>query len=454
MRTLVLQPDGSYAPLEGSRGVIVQHSPAEAPPDVQEDAGDMRRGQWWIAKKTEPEEGEAPAYDELSLDEKTAWFGYVSEDDPDDYGEKVWSYLGGWVARHFPGVHLMRTPALTGCLMIEHSLPWAHDEQRPYRYYTLPEGLDRLVAATTTPHRFELLTLPGRDNLREYCQYDARISYAAWLRSLPVIFKEGVEHDHTPVYEKHCKGRYLCAVTVPAKWAHIGLARRQLSEGGYDYPSSPGTTWTTWLEEPELRLLDDQGWPYTVQERILYADRRAPGADPLRVFCERIFPEIIRLDAARESNHARRALRHAYRALLTQPVGMWHRGSVKSYRHIEDVSEVREGEEVQSNNGQLTAATFAPLAGPVTRWRRPEWAAAIYGYEHAAMLKRALSVPRSALLEIRGDGIALADCNPLWADTGRIGCYRIKEYLLADEPRPAPHTEAEMKALRKAAKHG
>src|SRR5690242_16726009 len=89
-RTLVRGADGTYKPLLSRDHPSLPGDATE--PATASASGDA--GDWWIAKRTDPEPGTAPSYDDLTLDEKTEWFGRVEEDDPDDYGERVWRYLG------------------------------------------------------------------------------------------------------------------------------------------------------------------------------------------------------------------------------------------------------------------------------------------------------------------------------------------------------------------------
>lgn len=68
----------------------------------------------------------------------------------------------------------------------------------------------------------------------------------------------------------------------------------------------------------------------------------------------------------------------------------------------------------------------------------PEWSAAIWSRVHIRVAKALLSVPREAVVAVRGDAIYLTDRAPEIdeQDDGAVGRLRVKGYVSG--PLPAP----------------
>lgn len=440
---------------------------ADAERDAERDA-DAHGRPWRIWRATDPEPGAAPAFDALDALARTLWFGERLADD-DAACRSAWGRLCSWIVSEYPGCHAKQTPGATGLSLVQHTLPWGKGQRRAYVYPTLPADLARLLAATAPQHRMEgpeeLLTTPGA-TMRRYTQYDARIAHAAYLRHLPVLLGEDTSslmHDEGP-FIPYRAGKYRVAVTVPQGWSHIGLVHRAVTTplgGTWDYPATPGEEWETWLDAGEVALLaknDHAPWPFAVRERLLWADAKTPGTDPLREHSDRITSYLERLDRERArpaqtptQARALAALRHAARAVALHPIGLWHKSSNQRPRHVASLDELTpadaEATIVPAEHGGYTVTVSAALSGYQAHWRRLEWSTTIYARERVNATRRALTAPRASVLGIRGDAVHFADYAPEWPDTGKVGAYRLKADVRFWGPRRAPRTAPELLAL-------
>ncbi len=411
---------------------------------------------WYVSRRTDAMDGTAPAWGELGALERRLWFDELSTDEA--ACARAWAGVAKWIARTFPGCHATRKPSETALALIEHALPWGSNDAA-YRYPTLSDDLRRLVAATTALHRYEHLALPGV-LMHSYAYYDQRVAYAACLRRVPIVPAEGVQHDDVDAYERNRPGKYRCDVTVPVGWAHVGLARRRNPSApagsplGWEWPTAPGESWESWLDESEVRLLDDRGWPYAVRERILFAPEKPARPEPLREYRERVVSELERIEGY-PMTPPTRAYRFALRALIITAVGQFHKGYSKESRHIIDLDELTEDDAeatITRDASGWTVTSSVDLSPFRSRWQRPEWSSSIYARMQVSAVRRALEIPRANLLAIRDDAIHLRDFNPGITDTGKVGAYRLKASRTFSPPIATPVTPRELLALEKGAR--
>ncbi len=367
---------------------------------------------WRNRRVTDAEPGAAPPWHDLKPGERELWGGDALAD--------AWPRLCAWVARTFTGCHVKRTPGATGLSLIEHTLPWPQGGA-PYEYPLLDEAICKLIAATSPLHRLERWSpdAPGPTYI-----YDARLAYAAHMRKLPVLIGDAqLVHDDGR-YIPWLPGRYRVKVMVPGGWVGIGLVPRAGAAGLWEWPDNPGEEWETWLDESEMRLLTEHGWPHVVRERLLWPSSDTPGADPLREWLSRLLPAIEAFDAG-EHTPANRASRGAVRALLLHPVGNWHRGhNAAPPAPIFDCPADAEAWIAETPRDHALSAFQR-------RWRRPEWSACVFARTRVAATRRALSVRQGCLRAIVGDAVHCAEPQP-WEDTGKVGCYRLKGAINAD----------------------
>ncbi len=371
---------------------------------------------WYLRRDTSPMPGDSPAYDEI---EPAKWFGEYA----DSAGAPAWEQLKKWCSRTFPGCHLLRTPVQTALALAEHSLPWQRGGA-PYEYLLPDQDIQQVIAARCThgQHRYEDCGAPG-EIVSQVVLYDARVSHAAHLRHLPVIFNPAdLVHDEASEYIPFRRGFYRVDVTVPRGWQHIGL----VPASAPGYPSKPGFSFETWLSWQEVRLLSDYSWPCAIRERILFAPD-GPGTDPLREFHEHLTASLERLEALPKSD-VTRALRAALRSIALHLIGNMARGQVenpKEYASLDDLPADLAGASISHEGQSYIVRQQRPLDLFHARWYRPEWAAEVWSNTRVAVTRHALKVPRQELLAIDGDGLYMRS-NPGWPDTGKVGCYRFQ----------------------------
>lgn len=412
------------------------------------DSRTSKFGTWYVSRRTDATAGDAPTFDGLSDAQRWAWFDEHVVAYPEQC-RRAWYGIRGWIAGTFKGCHAMGTPAATALDLIEHTLPWGQNRE-PYRYSTLGDGLRRLLAATSTQHRMEMFSHKGQ-RMRRYVSYDARVAFGGYLRHLPIVPpRDGVIHDQMAIYEPYRNGKYRVEVTVPASWDRIGLAPRRSADGfTWEWPATPGESWECWLDECEMRLVDGWDWPYQIRERILFADPKMPGSDPLREYADRLTSELERCERFPKSP-ALRAYRAALRALTIHPVGAFHAGSGNDSRHIDSRDELDERDalaDIVRDDTGWTVTNSIELTAFRSRWWRPEWSSAVYARERVTATRKALQLPREKLIAIRGDAIHLADVDPEWADSGKVGSYRKQHDVSFGKLTRVPLTGEELVAL-------
>lgn len=457
--------DGLDAADAGTTGTAT--TPAADEPDSELSNAPERKHErstaatpWRIWRATDPEPGQPPAFETI---DRAAWFGdelVATEEEGNAAAtaacRAAWASLCRWIARTYPGCHALRTPGVTGLSLMQHTLPWGKGQPRPYVYPQLmPAELGRLLAANTPIHRMEALALPDTA-MRRYVQYDARVAHFSYLARLPVLLGDtatGPIHDERDEYIPYRAGKYRVAVTVPAGWQHIGLVQRKGAYPAWDWPARPGEEWECWLDECQIRLLREQGWGFTVRERILFAGPRERGNDPLREHVERLSAGLAKVDAMQPRTLAVAALRHALRAIALHPIGLWHKVGNERTRWIASLDELDPESDADAtitpaDEGKegYTITNSAELSAWQTHWRRPEWSTTVYAREQVAATRRALMAPRAHVAAILGDGVSFADWTPSpdWTDTGKLGCYRVKLSATFPRDRRVPSSLGEL----------
>ena len=146
---------------------------------------------------------------------------------------------------------------------------------------------------------------------------------------------------------------------------------------------------------------------------------------------------LIRVMADYESRGDAAGAR-AVRAILLQSIGDLHgrgRAALRVFRHADGTREEK---------------AFAPWSrgGPLSH---PEWSAAIWARCRYRLAKALLSVPRETLLGCCVDALYLT-ADPGWAETGKVGEFRVKGRLSG--PLPAPRTLSDLHRLADEARDG
>lgn len=307
--------------------------------------------------------------------------------------------------------NLTKTPAGTGMGLLALTLPLTKDKRR-IDYPVLPDGILASIHSNSYPHRWQTFS---RDTGVEY---DARSAFVGCCRHVPCWFGGEIQYDNKDAYVPYHPARYLVDVTVPKGWISIGLVPFMYLEGERyrQYPATPGESWQVWLDGYEVQLLQEHSWPHTIKQRLLFADRDAPGADPLRAWNQPIIDMLQKIEThPRWGEPDIAAIRYAIRAICLQTLGTFHRRPGEVVNVDPDTGDVTV-EEIKLNNF-------------TKRYHHPEWSAAIWARCRVKTTKQALIAQMQygrKILAIHGDAIVLDAPIPDWQDTGKVGAYRLK----------------------------
>jgi len=384
--------------------------------------------------------GPAP---QLADIDRESWFGPLAPlADTDDLA-RAWALVAAQLAAAFPGARLYRTSTLTGASCAESALPT--------RRYPPACDAARAVIRTAAPqHRQQATALPGARSAI-LALYDRRLAYLRHLRHLPTTMGH-TEHDHFshPVYDPTRPGWYRCTVSVPAGWGHIGLVHAANDDDTtWRWPDAPGDTFDGWYYWRELALLQEHAWPVQLHEAWLFDPRNLRGADPLRLFADRMRLLLAAADAAPPAPVAS-LVRYALRAVVLRFLGLLHRlpvGAVETYASYDDLPPEGPGDRsALLPDGRWQLLHPAAPDSYQARWYRPEWSAAIWAASRVAITRDALLLPRPAVAAIDADALYLL-ADPGWADTGRIGELRPSGAWTRGSPRAAPRDLAAYRAI-------
>jgi hypothetical protein len=366
-------------------------------------------------------------------------------------------------------VYLLDTPARTGLDLWRTTFGFHRVDgvRQPVTYPLLDAPLRTRIRAKEGQGRFEYLSpSDGQTEAMDLFLLDGRFMYAA-----PAMAELGcgpAKHDTQPDYAGFQPARYSITYRVPEGWEHLGLFMTPDPSGGWWYPRTPGEMGETWADASELRIalgpfphrcpncercyrVNDgercpaHGWPFTIQERILYTQGR-----PLRAFAEKIV-------AARESctNPAARA---ALRNILLRAIGALH-GNHRPATHIARSDEAPDGVPLRAlllpDGTELLTWEEPAEAPPAADCDHPEFSSQIWAKARARLLLHrdydtkqftgALTLPFDAIVHLRLDGM-LTTVDPGWPDSGRPGVLRLKGH--ASGPFKWPRDEDDMAALK------
>lgn len=359
----------------------------------------------YLARDTRPQPGNAPLYRDW-FDDK----GFV-DDESFHQQAKVFPTLLAWARKHW-GEHItMQTsPIGFGRELLLNSLP------DRLHYAQLPEAISRMLhGGCSVPHRVENVS---HDPTGYDYEYDARVAFLAAARRVPVYFphdKDAWLHDTGDEYIAGREAWYLTSFMVPAKWNKIGLVPGAIFDTGtrssYFYPRVPGDKSKRWLHCSEVRLLREHEWWHHIHERALFAPDSHKGADPLRLWQERL---CAALEGCETDVHRYRWLRYALRRVALDTIGGF-------------LTNGRGGGMVRTDEG-WEAAQGKSAPGLMLRYHMPAWNCAITARCRVNVTRMALKVPAGQLISIKADAIHTTERQE-WMpeDTKKIGAYRLKE---------------------------
>lgn len=356
------------------------------------------------------------------------------------------------------GGELLSTPAATGRDL------WLRTLREPVP--ACSSDVAALIRGTAGQGRVELFQpapAKGRRPRVHVTELDARLAYAACLRRLPVgtparhtdgpdAWRAAGLADHVPwavALEAAEQGaltytpaRWHVTVHVPHAWGHVGLVGHR-ADGRTVYPAAPGTSFVTWVDGAELKLLHGYGWPVKVHDGLVWP---AVG-EPLRRWAD----VLLRLYQRAEGRRTGELLRAGVRAILLHTIGAFvgapHRvtGTTTDPDTIPaDAENIRhEG----AGDGRWVWHQAVPARWPETV--HPEWSAAVWARARVRLLDGpnfgALHVPAGRIVAMRTDAVYVAGSVDV-TDNGKPGQYRIKRRTL--EPVTWPRTTAELLTMR------
>lgn len=346
------------------------------------------------------------------------WFpSYAEKGISEAAAAKAIASLETWAKQRFnAAVTMQETPTGFGMQLLHFTLP--RDTQgQPYRYFGVPEHIARLCHAHSWQHRIETF------NQGTGFQYDARIAYLSHARRVPVYLADSFVEDEKDQPLLACPGWYFAEVTVPAKWQHIGIVpslQYTSNSKGRVYPNQPGIKFDAWLNDHEIRLLQNNFWNFRIRKRVLFADNSIPGTDPLRHWRDNLATALAGIEALPDyaTNQHWQLMRSGMRSMALNVIGQFHHNGLGKQGQEQITGNSRTGFACKPGGPTLTDFT--------ARWYHPEWSGAIWARARARATNIALSIPYNQLLKIYGDAVICKNPIPLIQDTGKVGAYRLK----------------------------
>ncbi|MFL1897614.1 hypothetical protein ACJWDR_00665 [Streptomyces tauricus] len=371
--------------------------------------------------------------------------------------------------RHWPDAVVMGSPSQTGRDLWTRTIPTRG--QYAEGYPVLSEELRGLLHETAGQGRTELLTPPQvPEQLPQLVEYDRTFAYAKHTWKSPVGTPRRVTAQTFATWseKEQMRALYGCGhwqvrVTIPDTWNHVGILPAPApGERAWHYPSTPGTTFTTWAGGPEIHTAlsnSIQPWKIEILDGILWDDGK-----PLDDWAKKLKETWTNLTAqahfhgATEQARAAHLASRAVRAILLYGIGSFAQRprmvtGTTPRTHESDVpadAEIIGFDDAQITWQKPTGFSRDPNA-------HPEWAAAIWSGARAALLTQrhrddnthagALHTPPGSVIAFRTDALYLTGPEP-WPYHHQPGDYLRKGHLPG--PVTAPTTEEELLALRDA----
>lgn len=367
--------------------------------------------------------------------------GYFGEgtDSPLDHA-RAYVLLGEAVGRRFPGGQLLSSPATTGRDLFARSLG---DREYPVASAEHQE----LIRSTTGQGRIELVAEPGSE-LPGLVEYDGRLMYGALCWGLG----SGVVADYTAVTADQqspllasfradwmLRARYQIRWCVPSGWSHVGLI------GAWDgqrwtYPREPGQAGESWVDGAELRLLEQQGWPFAIVRRLVLGAQDGKPLDGWAKKLTTLRAELAGGGHLLAANGARAILIHAIGAFMGREHVVTRSAPVTEPGRVPATAVGLRVEEDTLVWGERMATKWPEMA-------HPEWSAAIWARCRMRLLRGpgftgALHVPFSDVVGFKTDALYLTN-DPGWADDGATG--RLVRKSVIPGPLVAPATVHQLK---------
>lgn len=402
------------------------------------------------------ERGEGRGRRSVRIQRMAQWFDDDIEYSPRQ-AEDAMIFLDQLLQRSFDAnARCLNTPGATGQAL------W--DRLRKASYPHLSEDEQRLIRSTSGQGRFELCSLPGREQLPGFAYLDGRFMYASLCTGLGF---GPAERDTRNEYDPYRRGRYKVRFAVPRTWEHVGLLPCKDSHGDtWLYPADPGFVGETWADAVEVGLAIQYGWSIEILERFLLQTATAGQPWPLDTWAKRLIEMRAEVIAQRTRGEIDPLLAElvaqGLRGMLLHTVGAFHRRdsyetvivySQEELRHVPGQYQV-----TPHVDGVWTYQRPVPLNRWAAQFQHPEFSAAIWARCRRRLLlsevkKKGqvieqtgiLTLPRAQLIGVRVDAMYLT-AHPNWPDSGEPGKFRLKGLL--QEPVPQPNDYEELNALR------
>lgn len=398
--------------------------------------------------------GEGRGRRTLRVQRMAQWF-----DDDVDYSPRqardAMVYLDQLLQRSFDeNARCLNTPGATGQAL------W--DRLRKASYPQLSEEDQRLIRSTSGQGRFELCSLPAREQLLGFAYLDGRFMYAALCTGLGF---GPAERDTLNEYDPHRRGRYRISFRVPRDWDHVGLLPVKDEDGEtWLYPSERGYQGETWADAVEVGLALERGWSIEIRERLLLQSSTAGQPWPLDTWAKRLIDMRAEVIASRDRREIdpflAELVAQGLRAILLHTIGAFHRRdsfeTVIVYGQA-DLRRVPAQYPVTAHgDGTWTYRHPAALSKWAAQFQHPEFSAAVWARcrrrlllsetkKKGVVVEQAgvLTLPRVKLVGMRVDAMYLTE-NPGWKDTGEPGKFRLKGLLKEPVSQPVNYEELNM----------
>ncbi len=371
--------------------------------------------------------------------------------------------------RQWPDIVMMAFPSAQGRDLWKRTIPTSgqfaggfpvmSEELRALMHATAGQGRTELIAASRVPA--ELPGLYEADRTFAYGRHTHRSGVGAPTRITPKMF-EAMDAKQRRKALKDPSHWHIRA-TVPHGWNHVGILPAPVpGDRAWEYPATPGTTFTTWAGGTEvfLALNNPQQMPWRIEILDGLVWKEGDPLDKWAVNLKSAWSDLVALSRVHGDERTRRAAHLAsrgIRSILLYGIGDFARrprvntGTTPIDQPVPDGAMIIGQDEHVTTWERATSLARDP-------WAHPEWAAGVWSDARAALLDMsirdgktaiahagALHLPPGSVVALRTD--AVYSTEPIrWPYFGKPGEYLLKGYLPG--PVDAPVTEERLLELR------
>lgn len=352
------------------------------------------------------------------------WFGEAAYTPAQ--AEHVWEVVEQAIQAEWrdQSARLFGTPATTGRDL------WGRTIREGEAWPVLAADTQQLIRSTAGQGRMEVFGSIGKPSyVPVLYEYDARMSYVALMRNLPIgepaalfghIDCADWQHDHP-----YAEGRYQVTWRAPDGWRWPGLLPAHgAGEREWEWPRHCDEP--SWCGGAELWVALQHGW----QVRFHAAHVWARQGDPLRAWNRRLLAVLAIVNDELEAAELRAMGRAAVRAILLHTVGAFH-GSPRRVNHTGDEPPA----EARGIRKLRTGELYSWYTNEAPAWPEmihPEWSATIWGRARARLAYSHrgeagfLTVDPAELVAVRTDAIYTTSATGWTTDNGDPGHYTLR----------------------------